>query len=125
MNKVKLLSLTKNDFEFQPFRGTGNGGQNRNKVETCIRITHKASGCTTTACEHRTQGANKRLAFEKLCKDKKFLSWLRLESLRKNQLIDSEEEIQRKVDLMMQPNKLKIEVYNKETKKYEEEFIEN
>lgn len=118
MTRIKLLTLTKDDFEFQPFRGTGNGGQNKNKVETCMRITHRPSNTTTTACVHRTQLENKKLAFEKLCKDKKFLTWLRIESLRRNQLIPSQEDLEKIVDDMMKPSNLKIEMYDEKLKKY-------
>ncbi|MBF6590639.1 MAG: peptide chain release factor-like protein [Ktedonobacterales bacterium] len=52
--------------EMRFFRGTGPGGQNRNKVETGVRLTHRPSGLVVTAEEHRTQRANREAAFERM-----------------------------------------------------------
>lgn len=54
------------DCDLQFFRGTGPGGQNRNKVETGVRLTHRPSGVVVTAEEHRTQGANRDAAFRRM-----------------------------------------------------------
>lgn len=39
-------------------RRSGPGGQHRNKVETAVRITHRASGVTAEASERRRQADN-------------------------------------------------------------------
>jgi protein subunit release factor B len=54
------------DTDMQFFRGTGPGGQNRNKVETAVRLTHRPTGLMVTAEEHRTQRANREAAFARL-----------------------------------------------------------
>jgi protein subunit release factor B len=54
------------DCDMQFFRGTGPGGQNRNKVETAVRLTHRPSGLVVTAEEHRTQRANREAAYERM-----------------------------------------------------------
>src|ERR1700741_3438784 len=52
------------DLEF--FIASGPGGQHRNKVETGVRLTHRASGIIVTATERRSQSANREAAFERL-----------------------------------------------------------
>ena len=66
------LSKEKGDFVVETFRCGGKGGQNVNKVETGVRIKHPASGAVGESREERTQGQNKKIAFDKLIKSKKF-----------------------------------------------------
>ena len=47
-------------------RGSGPGGQHRNKVETAIVIKHEPSGVTGQASEKRSQQANKEVAMARL-----------------------------------------------------------
>lgn len=47
------------DCQVQFSRRSGPGGQNRNKVETAVILTHRPSGITSEAAEHRTQGENR------------------------------------------------------------------
>lgn len=47
-------------------RGSGPGGQHRNKVETAIVITHLESGITGEASEKRSQDDNKVVAIKRL-----------------------------------------------------------
>lgn len=53
------FQLDMKDVEITAFRGSGKGGQHRNKVETAIRVVHKPSGTTVTICNERSQQANK------------------------------------------------------------------
>lgn len=65
-NIMKIAS--KKDFKFDTFRCGGPGGQNQNKLDTGVRVTHIPSGLTAECRETRSQLTNKRLAFRKVAK---------------------------------------------------------
>lgn len=48
------------------FRGTGNGGQKRNKTESAVRLTHSPSGCVSSSDASRSQHENKHFALRHL-----------------------------------------------------------
>lgn len=54
------------DCDMDFFIATGPGGQNRNKVETGVRLVHRPSGIMVTATERRSQHANREAAFERM-----------------------------------------------------------
>ena len=56
------------DCDIDFFIATGPGGQNRNKVETGVRLVHRPSGIMVTATERRSQHANREAAFERMAK---------------------------------------------------------
>lgn len=57
--------IRESDVDFVATRGTGPGGQNRNKVETCIVATHKPSGISVRI-DTRSQYQNKKIALQVL-----------------------------------------------------------
>lgn len=54
------------DCDMDYFIASGPGGQNRNKVETGVRLVHRPSGVMVTATERRSQRANREAAFERM-----------------------------------------------------------
>ena len=65
-----LFTMTDEEFLRQcrvdVFRGTGRGGQKRNRTDSAVRLTHARSGVTTTCDETRSQHTNRLLALRKL-----------------------------------------------------------
>jgi len=58
--------VTKKDLRIETKRGSGNGGQNRNKRETFVVITHIPTGIVGQSQDQRTQGQNMKTAFRRL-----------------------------------------------------------
>ena len=54
------------DTDISFFRASGPGGQNRNKVETGVRLHHRPSGVMVQASERSSQARNRQEAFVRL-----------------------------------------------------------
>lgn len=66
----ELLGLSDEELlrqcEVQRFRGSGPGGQKRNKTETAVRIRHLSTGLCGQSDDSRSQHLNKRRALRRL-----------------------------------------------------------
>jgi peptide chain release factor 2 len=62
--KTEDFVVPETDLEIEFTKAGGPGGQNVNKRETAVRITHKATGVSVCASVERTQHANKMKALE-------------------------------------------------------------
>lgn len=106
MEKQLLFSLTKKDFIVEPFRGSGNGGQNRNKVMSCCRIKHPASGAVAEGKEQRDFPQNKKMAFKRLIDKPEFQKWFKIQCAKAlGNHIDIDQWVNEQMDL----SKLKFE----------------
>jgi len=58
------IEINPSDLQIDKFRSSGPGGQNVNKVETAIRITHKPTGIVVVSQSERFQQRNREKAME-------------------------------------------------------------
>lgn len=80
MTKRRVLSVSLKDCRVDTFRSGGKGGQNQNKVESGVRVTHGPSGASGESREHREQLRNKRAAFARMARSPRFQAWARVEA---------------------------------------------
>ena len=106
MAKEILFSVTAADCDWEYMRGTGPGGQKRNKTESKVRCIHRASGAVGESDETRSQHNNKRIAFRKMAESNEFKLWHKLETARR---MGDQLTVEEKVDKAMNDANLRIE----------------
>jgi protein subunit release factor B len=110
--KELLFSITKKDFKIQTFRAGGKGGQHQNKTDSGVRIIHEESGARGECRNFRHQHQNKKEALKRLTESKKFKLWLNRKAL---EVIEGKR-LEEKVEEMMSPENLKVEVRDDQNK---------
>jgi protein subunit release factor B len=83
MSRELVFSVTASDCVWKYTRGTGNGGQKKNKTNSAVHCMHPPSGAHGYAEEHREQRKNRQVAFQKMAETKEFKDWSHLEFNRK------------------------------------------
>lgn len=106
MSKELLFSVTEKDFEFTYSRGSGKGGQKRNKTSSQVHCKHIESGALAYSDATRSQHNNKIDAFKKCIDTRKFKNWLNLRIAKASGQL---EDIEKFVNSQMTKTKIKVE----------------
>lgn len=101
-----LFSVTAKDCEWSYTKGTGAGGQKRNKTSSAVHCHHRPSGARGYSEASRSQLDNKQDAFEKMANTVEFRRWNQLEAMKR---MGQLEELERKLEEDMRPWNLKYE----------------
>lgn len=101
MKKKKIFSLTKKDFRWDFYKGSGSGGQKKNKTENCCRCTHEPSGAVGKSEEGRSKLQNQKKAFKRMAATPEFKKWIRIEASR---ITGKLAEIKKKIEYELQHN---------------------
>jgi len=106
--KQLLFSVTKNDCEWSYTKGTGAGGQKRNKTSSAVHCHHRPSGAHGYSEASRSQADNKRDAFVKMANTKEFQVWNKMEAMRRlGVLSDIDSKVERE---MLLNTKLEVRI---------------
>lgn len=105
MSKKRELvaTVTLADCVVDTFRSGGKGGQNVNKRDTGVRITHPPSGAIGKATDERSQLQNKKLAWKRMCETSEFRAWTR-------KIVAGDTLLEIQVERELWPDRLKTEV---------------
>jgi protein subunit release factor B len=104
-----IYKVPKADLRVDTFRAGGKGGQNQNKRDSGVRITHIPSGAVGLARDERSQPQNKKLALKRLAQTSTFKTWARLTA---SAIRLGHTNFNSKVDKMMSENNLQIEYFD-------------
>ena len=103
--KELLFTIRKKDFQIQAFQSGGPGGQHQNRVNSGVRIIHKASGAVGESRNDKSQHRNKRMALKRLVTTTIFQLWVKRHAFE----ITGGETIEQRVEKLMDASNLKIE----------------
>ena len=89
--RTKIFSITATDCKWDVFRGSGDGGQKKQKTSSGVRCTHEPSGAIGKATDSREQSQNRKTAFLRMTETSEFKIWLKLKIEAYQGLIQIEE----------------------------------
>jgi len=101
------FSVSISDCREEHFRGSGNGGQKRQKTSSGVRLTHEPSGVQVESEAGRSQHQNRVDALTKLANHPKFRAWCSMHSQARREGFAS---MEKKIDAAMDEDNLKIEI---------------
>lgn len=106
MSRVSF-SISIKDLREEFYRGSGNGGQKKQKTSSGVRLTHEASGVMVEDESTRSQAQNRVAALKKLAAHPKFRAWCQMEVAARE---EGHRSLLTKIDESLKPEYLKIEV---------------
>lgn len=110
--KEPLFTITAKDCEWSYTRGSGNGGQKKNKTSSAVHCIHRPSGAHGYSEASRSQADNKKDAFQKMYESSEFQKWLNIEFMKRSGEMD---EIERQVEKELTKVKTEIKIDGKWT----------
>ena len=103
--KTLLFSVTRKDCDWKYTKGSGPGGQKKNKTSSACLCIHRESGARGYSEETRSQTKNRQIAFKKMALTKVFKTWHKIESAKRSgEFIDIEKEVDKEM------KKIKVEI---------------
>lgn len=106
-DKKPLFTVTARDCEWSYTKGSGNGGQKKNKTSSAVHCMHRPSGAHGYSEASRSQADNKKDAFEKMSNSPEFQRWLNLEFMKRSGEMN---EIERSVERELTKVKTEIKI---------------
>lgn len=110
--KEPFFSITARDCEWSYTRGTGAGGQKRNKTSSAVHCTHRPSGAHGYSESSRSQLDNRQDAFRKMAESDRFKKWVRVEYMKRT---GEHLEIERQITESLTKVKLEVKIDGKWT----------
>lgn len=117
-----LFSITARDCEWSYTKGTGAGGQKRNKTSSAVHCTHRASGAHGYSESSRSQLDNRKDAFEKMAATEKFQQWVKIEYMRRTGELM---EIERRVEQELTKVKTEVKIDGKWTEVSPKQLVDD
>ena len=104
--KELLFSIKAEDCEWSYFKGSGKGGQKKQKTSSGVAVLHRPSGATGECSENRQQHLNKRIAWNRMANSIAMRRWIN----KRIAEIDMGKTIEQWADEQIKPDKIKTEI---------------